>query len=370
MPTTADVLSQRALNRALLERQLLLRRASVSVADAIEHVVGQQAQVPMDPYLGLWTRLEGFRPERLAEMIEGRQAVRASLMRATIHLVTARDMLTMRPVMQPVLERTFSTGSPFGRALGDLDATEVAAVGRALLEEQPRSRAELTPLLLERWPGHDGNALAQAVAYLLPLVQVPPRGVWGKSGQARFATAESWLDAPLAGDASPDPIVLRYLAAFGPASVMDAQSWSGLTRLKEVFARLAPGLRAFRNVAGRELFDLPDAPRPDPETPSPPRFLPEYDNVLLGHADRTRLVSDDYRKELLAAAGTKTIRIVLIDGCVGGTWAIERSEDTATLVIEPAGRLRKQARAGLLDEGGRLLRFAASEATRHDVRID
>jgi hypothetical protein len=369
MPDPGDVLSQRALNRALLERQLLLRRASVSVADAIEHLVGQQAQVPMDPYLGLWTRLDGFRPERLAEMIESRRAVRAPLMRSTIHLVTAPDLLRIRPVMQPVLERTFTTGSPFGRSLRDLDAGEVAVAGRELLEERPRSRAELTPLLLERWPGHDGNALAQAVTYLLPVVQVPPRGVWGKSGQARFATAESWLGAPLASDASPDPVVLRYLAAFGPASVMDAQSWSGLTRLKEVFARLATGLRVFRNEAGRELFDLPDAPRPDPETPAPPRFLPEYDNVFLGHADRTRLVSDEQRQALVAAAGTRTLRTVLIDGCVAGAWAIDRSDDAARLVIEPAVRLSKPSRAGLLDEGARLLVSVAPEATRHDVRI-
>jgi Winged helix DNA-binding domain len=364
-----DLLTQPALNRALLERQFLLRRASVSIPDAIEHLVGQQAQVPMDPYLGLWTRLEAFMPERLAEMIEARHAVRASLMRATIHLVTARDLLRMRPVMQPVLERTFSTGSPFGRALGDLDPGEVAEAGRELLEERPRSRAELTPLLLERWPDRDGNALAQAVAYVLPLVQVPPRGVWGKSGQARFAPAESWLDAPLASDPSPDPVVLRYLAAFGPASVMDAQSWSGLTRLKDVFERLSPELRVFRNEAGRELFDLPDAPRPDPETPAPPRFLPEYDNVLLGHADRTRLVSDERRRELLAAAGTRTLRTVLIDGRVGGTWAIERSDDAAILVIMPAVRMTRARRAGLLDEGARLLRFATPQARQHDVRI-
>lgn len=364
-----DVLGQRALNRALLERQFLLRRERRAAVGAIEHLVGQQAQVPMDPYLGLWTRLEGFRSQELAELIERRRAVRAPLMRATIHLVTARDMLALRPVVQPVLERTFSTGSPFGRALGDLDVDGVVAAGRALVEERPYTRAELSATLSERWPHHDANALAQAITYLVPLVQVTPRGVWGKSGQARWATAESWLDSPLATDPAPDEVVMRYLAAYGPASVMDAQSWSGLTRLREVVARLRPRLRVFRNEAGRELFDLPDAPRPDPDTPAPPRFLPEYDNVLLGHADRSRMVSDELRTSLSAAGSSKTVRIVLIDGVVAGTWAIERSGDAATLVIDPAVRISTADRVAVAEEGARLLGFSAAEATEHDVRI-
>jgi hypothetical protein len=364
-----DVLSRRALNRALLDRQFLLRRVSMPAADAIEHLVGQQAQVPIDPYLGLWTRLEDFDPHELAVLLQERRAVRAALMRATIHLVVARDLLGLRPLMQPVLDRTFFTGSPFGRALGDIDIEEVIAAGRALLEERPHARVELSAALSERWPDRDANALAYAITYLVPLVQVPPRGVWGKGGRATWASAESWLGERLSTESSIDELTVRYLAAYGPASVMDMQSWSGLTRLREVFDRLRPKLRAFHDEQGREVFDLPDSPRPDPDTPAPPRFLPEYDNVLLGHADRTRMVSDQLRTGLSAAAGTKTIRTVLIDGVVAGTWAILREDGGATLVIDPVGHVPRADRSALTHEGAALLALWAGDASRHDVRV-
>jgi len=362
-----DVLGARALNRATLERQLLLRRWKLSAADAIEHLVGMQGQAPNAPYVGLWTRLDGFRPEELARSITERRAVRTPLMRATIHLVTARDCLALRPVLQPVLVRSFS-GSPFSRNLAGVDTEALMAAGSALLEERPRARAELGPLLGEGWPDRDATSLAYAITYLVPLVQVPPRGIWGASGQATWTTTGAWLGRGLEPGSAPDELVLRYLAAFGPATVKDVQVWSGLTRLREVTERLRPRLRAFRDEHGNELLDLPDAPRPDPDTPVPPRFLPEYDNVLLSYADRTRIITDDRRPPLFAGDGG-VLGTVLVDGLLRGTWKITRQRDTATLAIEPFAPLPTNDRTALAEEGARLLTFAAPEAGTHDIQF-
>jgi len=313
-----NVLTIRELNRATLARQLLLERAALPAADAIERLVGMQAQVPMDPYIGLWTRLKSFDPVELSDLLTSRNAVRASLMRATIHLVTARDMRTLRPLMEPVIQRMFWTGSPFGRAIKGVDTDALVAMVRVLIEERPRTRAELRPLLAERWPDHDSDALS-AIGYLLPVVQVPPRGVWGQSGQATWTTAESWLDRPLEPEPSIDDLVVRYLAGYGPAAVIDIQAWCGLTKLKEVVERLRPGLREYRDESGRELFDVPDAPLPDADMPAPVRFLPEYDNSLLGYKDRTRMIGTEARRRLDSDI-LGNFSTFLVDGFVAGRW--------------------------------------------------
>lgn len=362
-----DVLTVRALNRATLARQLLLERANLSAAGAIERLVGMQAQVPIDPYVGLWTRLDGFRPEELADLLTKRRAVRASLMRATIHLVTARDMRRLRPLMEPVIARMFWTGSPFGRAIKGVDVDTLVALARELIEERPRTRAELRPLLAERWPDHDDDALS-AIAYLLPVVQVTPRGVWGKSGQATWTTAESWLGRPLDPHPSIDDLVRRYFAGYGPATVVDIQAWCGLTKLREVVERLRPRLRVFRDEGGRELFDLPEAPRPDPDTPAPARFLPEYDNALLGYKDRTRMIVAESRRRLESDI-LGNFSTFLVDGRIGGRWKLARARDSATLTIEPVIRLSKADAAELTDEGSRLLEFLSPDAGDREVRI-
>jgi hypothetical protein len=362
---SGTVLGRRARNRALLERQLLLRRVRRPAAEVVEHLVGLQAQEPRDPYVGLWTRLEGFDPDELGRLLAGRQVVRSPLMRTTVHLVSARDCLTLAPLMRPVLERTFWTGSPFGRKLKGLDIEAVVAAGRALLEERPRTTAELRRHLGERWPADDASSLAYAVHYLVPLVQVPPRGVWGQKGLAAWATTEAWLGRPLDPAPAIDQVVLRYLAAFGPAGVMDVQTWSGMTRLREVTERLRPRLRSFRSEAGKELFDLPDAPRPDPDTPAPVRFLPQFDNIALSHADRGHISA--------AAARWPTDGLhwspVLVDGFVYGAWRLIRDRTAATLTVRPLVLVSRQDEAAVTEEGDRLVGFLAGDANRRDVRV-
>lgn len=359
---SGDVLSQRALNRALLARQLLLQRQDLPAIAAVEHLVGMQAQSPNAPYVGLWTRLGGFGPDELVRLIHDRGAVRTLLMRTTLHLVTARDCLALRPLLQPVLERGFHTGSPFGRRLAGMDVAAVLGAGRSLLEDQPRTVAALGALLHEHWPDRDAASLAHAVRYLLPLVQVPPRGIWGVGGQATWTTVEAWLGRSPVPACTLDDLVLRYLAAFGPATIKDAQAWCWLTGLRAVFERLRPRLLTFRDEHGHALFDLPDAPRPDPETPAPPRFLPEYDNALLSHADRTRIIADDYRDRVFTRGAA------LVDGFVCGSWTIARRRDAATLIVALFEPLAAPDRAALAEEGARLLALVAPGGA-HDVQV-
>jgi hypothetical protein len=364
---SAPLLSQRALNRALLDRQMLLARSPRPVPDAVEHLVGLQAQAPWSPYYALWSRLDRFDPRELGAMLSDRRAVRIVIMRGTVHLVTADDCLFLRPLHAEFLARTLMTSS-WRRGLTDLDLGPVVARGRVLIEEQPLTFKDLGDRLTETWPDRDPATLAQVLRALVPLVQLPPRAVWGRAGRVVVTTAEHWLGRPLATDATLDEMVLRYLAAFGPASVADIQAWSGLTRLREVTDRLGERLRRFRNEAGRELLDVPDGPRPDPDTPAPVRFLPDFDNVVLSHADRSRIVDDDVRKRVQTVNGVLP-GAVLVDGRVAATWSVERASKTATLVVTPFGRLSKGDRRSVADEGAQLLAFGAADVTHHEVRI-
>ncbi|MER0443381.1 winged helix DNA-binding domain-containing protein [Streptomyces sp. Edi4] len=367
MTADAEVWNRRALNRALLARQLLTERAPVPAAEGVARLVGLQAQAPNPPYIGLWTRLSGFRIEDLARAVGDRAVVRLAMMRGTIHLVTAEDCLALRPVLQPSLERALN--STFGRLLTGLDLPEVAAIGRQLVEARPATLGMLGKLLAERLPDRDAFALANVVRTLVPLVQIPPRGLWGESGQAVHTTAESWLGRTPGRDVSPDTMVRRYLAAFGPASVKDIQTWSGMTRLAEPVRRLRPGLRTFRDENGVELFDLPDAPRPGPDLDVPVRYLPEFDNILLSHADRSRVISAEHRKLVFTRNGLIKSTF-LVDGFVRGVWRLEQHRSAATLVLEAFdGPLAKSERTALAEEGARLLRFAAADADVHDIRF-
>ncbi|MDQ3497632.1 MAG: winged helix DNA-binding domain-containing protein [Actinomycetota bacterium] len=368
MEESRDVLGPRELNRATLERQMLLRRRKLSAFEALERLVGMQAQAPAPPYVGLWTRLEGFRPDELARLILERRAVRIALMRNTVHLVTARDCLALRPLMQPVFDRGLYATRANRAHLEGLDIEVLIAAGRALLEERPRTAKELGELLQGRWPDHDPASLARAIRHLVPLVQVPPRGLWRKSGPAAHTTAEGWLGRPLDPAPSLEETILRYLGAFGPATVKDVQTWSGLTRLGEVIEHIRPRLLTFRDERGKELFDLPEAPRLDPDTQAPPRFLPEFDNLILSHADRSRVIAEEYRK-VIASKNGMVPATFLVDGFVQGTWKTERSRDRATLEIEPFEPLARKSRDALAEEGERLIRFTGEGAETFEIRF-
>jgi hypothetical protein len=370
------VLGSRALNRALLDRQLLLKRRSWSPAAVIERLVGMQAQVPLAPYVGLWARVEGFNPDQLARLLIRRRVVRSVLMRGTIHLVTAPDLLALRPLVQPLLDRDLDVNAEHAEALRGIDRAEVAAVARVLYEVRPQTNAEMTDALAAHWPDRRARSLMHAARGLLPLVQVPPRGLWGRSGPVTCSTAEAWLGAPLAAEPSIDDLVRRYLGAFGPASVRDVQTWSGLTGLSEVLERLRPALRVARDEDGRELFDLPRAPRPDPDTPAPVRFLGEFDNILLSHADRRRIMTDAQRRAIFSRNGL-VASVVLVDGFVRATWRLERpperrgadnSKGGAVVTVHPLAPVGPADRDAITAEAGRLLAFAA-EGEEPDVRI-
>jgi len=361
----SDVLTSRALNRATLERQMLLRRAKLPVLDAIERLIALQAQLSNPPYVGLWTRLEGFQKAQLTRLIEKRRVVRSTMLRATQHLVTARDYLALRPVLQPMIDR--ACRYTHGRGTAGIDPEELLAAGRSLLSEQPRTITELQTLLGERWPKHDRLALGYSIQLLLPLVHVPPRGTWGRGGAVPAVLAETWLERPLSDDRSPDEMIVRYLGAFGPATVKDVQVWSGLTGLRAAVERLRPTLRTFRDEQGRELFDVPNAPLPDPDTPAPPRFLPEYDNLLLSYDDRSRVMTDAERKAVWTRNGL--LATALVDGRVAATWRIARARTEVTLDIDPLKRIAKNDRAALKEEGERLLQFTDPDATSHAVRF-
>ncbi|WUH98039.1 winged helix DNA-binding domain-containing protein [Spirillospora sp. NBC_00431] len=361
------MLGRRALNRALLARQLLLERHAMSPLEAIEHLVGMQSQAPNPPYIGLWSRLAGFDFGEVGRLMTTRRALRIVLMRGTLHLVSARDARALRPLTQVIMDNHVKSRAA---DLGGVDLDTVVAEARRLLADEPRTDKELRALLAERWPDDDAGLLGWAVRLRLPLVQVPPRGVWGASGMARHTTLGTWLD----GDAEPEPglslddLVLRYLGAFGPASVQDVQQWSGLTRLGEVVERLLPGLVTFQDENGRALYDLPEAPRPDPDVPAPVRFVPDFDNLLLSHADRARIVTEEHRKRIFTVNGI--IRAtVLVDGFVHGMWKIEKRRGEAALRVDPFAPVPKRDRTALEEEGLRLLAAAHPDAKTHRVEF-
>ena len=366
--TESRMLTTRQLNRALLARQLLLERSTMSATQAIEHLVGLQAQAPNPPYFALYARLAKFAPNDLGELLTNRKVVRIALMRSTIHLVTARDCLALRPLLQSVQERNLNSGVARRGHLAGIEMEQVLADASSLLAEKPRTTSELGALLAARRPGRDPESLGYACRNLLPLVQLPPRGVWGKGGGPIVTTAELWLGKPLDTRGTIEALVFRYLAAFGPASVSDFQMWSGLTAMKSQFESLRGKLEVLHDENRKELFDISGAPRPDADVPAPVRFLGEYDNLILSHADRSRVVPVVHRPHLVSRNG-QVPGTILIDGFVNGMWRIVRTGKSASLEIRAFIKLSKSQRDEIEREGRKLLTFAAEKFTTHNVTV-
>jgi len=363
-PPEGATLDRRTLNRTLLARQHLLERADLSVGAAIEALVGLQAQVPRDPYISLWSRLRGFDPADLEALVLERRAVRMTLMRTTLHLVTADDATGLRAVLQDVCDRGFRS-SPFRRRLDGVDLDELLAVGAAVTAEKPRTVSELGALLGERWPAGDRTAMAYAVRYLVPLVQVPPRGLWRRSGAPRVTTLAAWLglaeEPVVSAVIPPDEVALRYLRAFGPATAADIRTWSWLRELRPVIERLRPRLRAYRDEAGRKLLDVQDGVFADGEEPAPVRFLGEYDNLFQSHADRSRVTGELSWGFSYLRRGT-----FFVDGFLAGAWSASDRGGRASILIEPRVSL-SAARDEVVAEADALLRFLAPDAASRTV---
>jgi hypothetical protein len=360
----SEVLTLRQLNRATLARQLLLGRERLSATEAIERLAGMQAQEARPPFVGLWTRVEGFQREELCRALLEREVVRATLMRATLHLLSAGDYAAFRAALALAMTQAMKV---LGKRAQGLELDEVLPVAGELFEERPLNFSEARALLVERFPDVYDRALGYAVRLHLPLVMVPTEDRWAFPSVAAFTPAEGWLGS-LSTDGAPEALVLRYLAAFGPATAADAQTWSGLPGLKPVLEGLRPQLRVFKDERGREVFDLPDAPRPDEDVPAPPRFLPEFDNLVLAHADRARVLADEHRPLVV----TKNLRVratFLWDGFVRGTWEVERTKGSAVLKLAPFESLPKRAVKELAAEGERLLRFVEEDASSFEVEV-
>lgn len=357
-----QMLTQRELNRATLSRQMLLERADRGIVETAEFLLGQQAQQTHDPYIGLWSRLIGFRHEKLTELIVGKALVRATTMRGTLHLHTPADLAGLRVLIQPVLERMWQGN--FRRRFGDNDQEAVLAAAREVIDREPMTAGAVGKELAPHFPTAEPLAMTVLLQVREALVQVPPTRIWGSGHAPLLMRAERYL-GPVTSDLDLPTLVRRYLAAHGPASVNDMQSWCGLTKLGEVFEAIGSELVTFENVDGRLLYDLPDAQRPGADAPAPVRFMPLYDNAFLGFDDRRRFLLPGRRADFLTDAKPA----VVVDGLIAGGWAIEAKKKQARLVVKPFRKLTKREVAEVEREGLAFLRFMEEHAESHEVIV-
>ncbi|MDN4527714.1 winged helix DNA-binding domain-containing protein [Fictibacillus fluitans] len=361
-----SVLNKKTLNRTLLARQLLLTRSSYTANEAIYHLAGLQAQAPHAPYIALWTRLQAFSHHELTTLLTNRKTVRMALHRGTLHLVSYKDALAWRVLMKPVFDKAVRL---FSKKLEGADLEVLMKESRKLLEEKPCTLHELGLVFNERWPHVSPDIMANLVRSLVPLVQVPPRGIWGFSGKASHTTLEYWLGDREIRAAGMNELILRYFQAFGPASIKDIQVWSGLTGLKKEVELMRPQLRSFRDENGTELLDVQDGPIPEENTPAPVRFLSEFDNMLLSFQDRSRIMEDRFKKRIFTKNGI--IRpTVLVDGFVKGIWKIEEQKKITVLVIELFDKISVKEQRALFEEGHKLLNFIHPEKDGKSITIN
>jgi hypothetical protein len=362
------VLSARQLNRATLARQQLLERATMPARELIAHLVGLQAQESRDPYVALWSRLVDFEASELESLLLDREVVRLVVQRGTVHAVTADDCLVLRPLAQPVLTQQLHSHRDYAPLLVDVDLEPVMEYAARVLA-QPRNTRDLRAELAARFPDHDAAALAFACRNLLPFVQVPPRGLWSRSGQVVGTTARAWLGRDVHRTPSVDDVMLRYLRAFGPATVQDAATWSRYTGLREVFERLRPQLHTYRDEAGREYFDVIGVALPEADTPAPVRILPQYDNLLLSHKDRSRFVPPGF--EVMNAIWMEQrgfVGSLLVDGMLAGLWRIDESKQpaeprrrTLKMTVTTPHALTDDGAAEITSEAERFLHFVDAD---------
>lgn len=368
MSTTAPpTLSPRALGRATLARQLLLARETCTPLVAAERLGGLQAQLARPPHIALWSRLVGYTRDVLNSALHRRELVRATFLRGTLHIVSAADYLTQRAALQPILDAAIR--SVLKDRADRLDIPRLLVDARRHLAAAPRTFEALRDLLTADTPDSDERAMGFVVRCLLPLVQVPTDAAWGFPAAAEFAAADTWLGKSPATDPDPRPLVRRYLAAFGPATVADVQTFTGLKSLRPVLDAMRPELITFRDERRRELFDLEAAPRPNPDTPAPPRFLPDFDSLVLAHEDRTRLIDDEHRPAIYLSKNLRVLPTFTLDGRIAGTWQSERKKAAATLTLTPFATLTKPKLKALEVEAFPLLAFLEQGASTHDIRV-
>ena len=361
-------LSLRQLNRTLLARQMLLKRQDMRPLAATERLLGLQSQIPNPPYIGLWTRLRYFKRDQLSELLESRQIVRAPWIRSTLHLVSAADHQRFQSLIQPALLRGLR--SFFGARGTDLDIERLVKIAKPFLESNQPSIGALREHLQEHEPQLNKEAMAYAVRSCLPLVQTPPSGSWGVGTRATYTTAESWLGPTTSSVPSDLPSLFRrYLGGYGPASVMDFQTWTGMTRLKSQLEPALGDLMVYQSESGSDIYDLPGATIAAPDALAPVRFLPEYDNLLIAHRDRSRILPDAYRKKVFLSAG-RVIGTVLIDGFVGATWKVKTDKHGLTLTVKLFAAQPKDCLRAIEAEGDRLIRFFDDQASDHTILID